>query len=257
MSATSRGVLGESLRGGKAELHRANKVRCAISGRARRCGRCTSRRRSYRFSATPCGHPARFSVDEGEGFAQAFRGPRGGQARGGSHEQGAHGGDHGVISEHWVARFRPSSVPARSKHVEAHFSARPAARRESAGELAHVRHERRLRASVRARIGDTRRILDLRTSGEAAVRARAHASTRRRMDRASTVARRRGPRRSRRSRRRTRRPRRTDGPLSPRPFVSLALITHTLLRCSPRWVCRCLGTILLRVPCLGASSSSI
>ena len=44
-------------------------------------------------------------------------------------------------------------------------------------------------ASVRARIGDTRRILDLRTSGEAAEWCGAHiASTRRRMDRASTVA---------------------------------------------------------------------
>ena len=38
-------------------------------------------------------------------------------------------------------------------------------------------------------IGDTRRILDLRTSGEAAEWCGAHiASTRRRMDRASTVA---------------------------------------------------------------------
>ena len=44
-------------------------------------------------------------------------------------------------------------------------------------------------ASVRARIGDTRRILDLRTSGEAAEWCGAHiASTRRRMDRISTVA---------------------------------------------------------------------
>ena len=44
-------------------------------------------------------------------------------------------------------------------------------------------------ASVRARIGDTRRILDLRTSGEAAEWCGAHiADTRRRMDRASTVA---------------------------------------------------------------------
>ena len=40
--------------------------------------------------------------------------------------------------------------------------------------------------------------------------------------------RRRGPRRSRRSRRRTRRPRRIDCPLSPRLFVSLALIIHIL-----------------------------
>ena len=97
------------------------------------------------------------------------------------HEQ-AHGGDHGGV-EHWVDGDH--TLP--SQDVEAHFSSRPA----DASRLANSRMfgTNGAYASVRARIGDTRRILDLRTSGEAAEWCGAHiASTRRRMDRISTVA---------------------------------------------------------------------
>jgi len=76
-----------------------------------------------------------------------------------------------------------------SATFKAHFSARPAD--ASRLRLANSRMfgTNGAYASVRARIGDTRRILDLRTSGEAAEWCGAHiASTRRRMDRASTVA---------------------------------------------------------------------
>ena len=102
-----------------------------------------------------------------------------------SHEQGAHGGEHGGV-EHWVDGDH--TLP--SQDVEAHFSSRPAPD-ASRMALANSRMfgTNGAYASVRARIGDTRRILDLRTSGEAAEWCGAHiASTRRRMDRISTVA---------------------------------------------------------------------
>ena len=110
-----------------------------------------------------------------------FQGRVSGETCDGCH-LGAHGGEHGGV-EHWVDGDH--TLP--SQDVEAHFSARPA----DASRLANSRMfgTNGAYASVRARIGDTRRILDLRTSGEAAEWCGAHiASTRRRMDRASTVA---------------------------------------------------------------------
>ena len=72
---------------------------------------------------------------------------------------------------------------------QAHFSARPADGARLALANSRMFGTNGAYASVRARIGDTRRILDLRTSGEAAEWCGAHiADTRRRMDRASTVA---------------------------------------------------------------------
>ena len=83
-------------------------------------------------------------------------------------------------STHWL-------IVHRSQDVEAHFSARHASRLRLAN--SRMFGTNGAYASVRARIGDTRRILDLRTSGEAAEWCGAHiVSTRRRMDRASTVA---------------------------------------------------------------------
>ena len=94
-------------------------------------------------------------------------------------------GEHGGGVEHWVDNDH--TLP--SQDVEAHFSARPADGARLALANSRMFGTNGAYASVRARIGDTRRILDLRTSGEAAEWCGAHiADTRRRMDRASTVA---------------------------------------------------------------------
>ena len=86
------------------------------------------------------------------------------------------------------AGWRRGACERRSLN-EAHFSARPADGARLALANSRMFGTNGAYASVRARIGDTRRILDLRTSGEAAEWCGAHiADTRRRMDRASTVA---------------------------------------------------------------------
>ena len=77
----------------------------------------------------------------------------------------------------------------RSQDVEAHFSARPTDASRLTLANSRLFGASGVYASARARVGDTRRILGLRNSGEDAEWCGAHiASTRRRMDRASTVA---------------------------------------------------------------------
>ena len=101
-----------------------------------------------------------------------------------SHEQGAHGGEHGGV-EHWVDADH--TLP--SQDVEAHFSARPADAARITLANSRLFGTNGAYASARARVGDTRRILGLRNSGEDAEWCGAHmATTRRRMDRISTVA---------------------------------------------------------------------
>ena len=175
----------------KAELHRANKVRCAIDPAVRKKMRTLYVAQTIlsiqRDAVCSLARRGLVSTKEKEvlleevleDLEEVFK-----LEEGRSHEQGAHGGDHGGV-EHWVDGDH--TLP--SQDVEAHFSARPAD--ASRIRLANSRMfgTNGAYASVRARIGDTRRILDLRTSGEAAEWCGAHiASTRRRMDRASTVA---------------------------------------------------------------------
>ena len=91
---------------------------------------------------------------------------------------------HGGV-EHWVDADH--TLP--SQDVEAHFSARPADAARITLANSRLFGTNGAYASARARVGDTRRILGLRNSGEEAEWCGAHiASTRRRMDRASTVA---------------------------------------------------------------------
>ena len=198
----------------KAELHRANEVRCAIDPAVRKKMRTLYVAQTIlsiqRDAVCSLARRGLVSTKEMEvlleevleDLEEVFK-----LEEGRSHEQGAHGGEHGGV-EHWVdgdhtlpshavhkSNCRGASpllnhglhATHRSQDVEAHFSARPA----DASRLANSRMfgTNGAYASVRARIGDTRRILDLRTSGEAAEWCGAHiASTRRRMDRASTVA---------------------------------------------------------------------
>ena len=76
-----------------------------------------------------------------------------------------------------------------SQDVEAHFSARPADAARLTLANSRLFGTNGAYASARARVGDTRRILGLRNSGEEAEWCGAHmATTRRRMDRISTVA---------------------------------------------------------------------
>ena len=101
-----------------------------------------------------------------------------------SHEQGAHGGEHGGV-HHWLGADH--TLP--SQDVEAHFSARPADAARITLANSRLFGTNGAYASARARVGDTRRILGLRNSGEDAEWCGAHmATTRRRMDRISTVA---------------------------------------------------------------------
>jgi len=98
------------------------------------------------------------------------------------HEQ--HGGEHGGV-EHWVDAAH--TLP--SQDVEAHLSARPADAARMTLANSRLFGANGAYASARARVGDTRRILGLRNSGEEAEWCGAHmATTRRRMDRISTVA---------------------------------------------------------------------
>ena len=98
------------------------------------------------------------------------------------HEQ--HGGEHGGV-EHWVDAAH--TLP--SQDVEAHLSARPADAARMTLANSRLFGANGAYASARARVGDTRRILGLRNSGEEAEWCGAHmATTRRRMDRISTIA---------------------------------------------------------------------
>ena len=103
-----------------------------------------------------------------------------------SHEQGAHGGEHWARRRRALGRRRSHDARRKTSRLTSARGRRT--RRESASELANVRHERRLRVRARAhrRHATHPGFAHVR---EAAGGCGAHiASTRRRMDRASTAA---------------------------------------------------------------------